>query len=126
MKQAPKATGTRGQLRPAGPGRGKKTSGTATDPPVSNTPTLADQGVDKKTANLARQLAALSDAERNTVAAGDKTLAAVIKRRLSPPLPALTARPSAVSGGAQGRKSEETPMKQGCQDDVGPINGRLR
>ena len=54
IKKMPKATGARGigKSESAGP------DGTRTQPP-----TLADQGVDKKTANVARKLAALSDTE---------------------------------------------------------------
>ncbi|MCC6123361.1 MAG: MerR family DNA-binding transcriptional regulator [Pirellulales bacterium] len=43
----PKAKGTRGQLKSAGPGRGK-TGSTKTEPPVSDVPTLADLGINKK------------------------------------------------------------------------------
>ena len=61
IEQAPKAKGARGQLR----GRGV-IGGSPVDPPIT-TPTLAEQGVDKKTANVARKLAALSDTELNAV-----------------------------------------------------------
>lgn len=45
-----KAKGTRGQLAGPGPGRGKigKTGGTIIAPPVSDTPTIAQTGIDKK------------------------------------------------------------------------------
>ena len=50
LDKLPKATGTRGQLTKAGPGRGKKgkTGGDTMEPPVSDAPTLAELGVDKK------------------------------------------------------------------------------
>ena len=76
IKQAPKAPSARG--RP-GPGRGKR--GSKVNPRLNSPPTLAEQGVDKKTANVARKLAALSDAERNAVAARDKTLAQVTREQ---------------------------------------------
>ena len=69
IERAPKATGTRGQLK----GR-TSSGGSRRDPPEETTPTLAEQGVDKKTVNLARKLAALTDTERNAVASRDKTL----------------------------------------------------
>ncbi|MGH8610202.1 MAG: hypothetical protein ACREX9_23180 [Gammaproteobacteria bacterium] len=51
MKKAPKNKGTRGQLK------GKTVSGgSKKDPPEESTPTLAEQGVDKKTADRARKL----------------------------------------------------------------------
>ena len=73
IKQAPKTKGTDRGGRP-------KIDGSRQVPSISP-PTLAEQGVDKKTANLARKLAALSDTERNAVAAGDQTLAAVSRER---------------------------------------------
>ena len=74
MKKAQKAKGSdRG-------GRRSKFDGSR-KVPSNSPPTLAEQGIDKKTANLARKLAALSDTERNAVAARDKTLAAVSRER---------------------------------------------
>lgn len=75
IKQAPKHPGAKGR----GPGRGK--GGSKVDPPFNAPPTLAEQGVDKKTANVARKLAALSDTERKAVAARDKTLAHVTREQ---------------------------------------------
>ena len=74
IKKAPKAKGTdRG-------GRRAKLDGSRKLP--SNSPaTLAEQGVDKKTANVARKLAALSDTEMAAVAARDKTLAKVTREQ---------------------------------------------
>jgi hypothetical protein len=53
-----KATGTRGQLRTAGPGRGKKgkTGGPELAPPVSEVPSLAEMDVDRKWAALAHRV----------------------------------------------------------------------
>ena len=76
MEQAPKATGTRGQLK----GRGV-IGGLHHNPPIKTFPTLAEQGVDKQTAHLARKLAALTDVERNAVKARDKTLAEVSRTK---------------------------------------------
>jgi len=72
MEQAPKATGTKGQLK----GRGVS-GGVRTTPPEKTFPTLEEQGVDKATAKVARKLAALTDSERNAIAARDKTLAEI-------------------------------------------------
>ena len=78
--QAPKAKGTRGQIKG---GRKGKPGGSPGHPPGSgvHVPTLAAQGVDKKTANVARKLAALSTTELNAVAARDKTLAQVTREQ---------------------------------------------
>jgi len=73
LKKAPKAKGTDRGGRP-------KIDGSRKVPSITP-PTLAEQGVNKKTANLARKLAALSDTERNAVAARDKTLAAVTREK---------------------------------------------
>jgi hypothetical protein len=54
LQVMPKATGTRGQKLPAGPGRGNKTGGAKAEPPVSVVPTYADLGLDKKTAAVAK------------------------------------------------------------------------
>ena len=66
-------------------GRGEKENpgGSPRHPPgsVVHVPTLAEQGVDKKTANLARKLSGLSGTERNAVAARDKTLAQVTREK---------------------------------------------
>ena len=73
IKESPKATGARGigkKPKSAGPGV------TRTQPP-----TLAEQGVNKKTANLARKIASLSDADRKAVAGRKKTLAAVSREK---------------------------------------------
>ena len=43
----------------------RPTGGTAVDPPEKTVATLKDLGIDKKTANVARRLAELSDAERH-------------------------------------------------------------
>jgi hypothetical protein len=59
-----KAKGTRGQLKSAGPGRGK-TGGTSVEPPVSG-PTLKELGVDKKTSHVAQQLSCDHAARRCT------------------------------------------------------------
>ena len=72
LKQTPKATG--GDRA----GRKSKLGGSRENPP-NMPPTLAEMGIDKKTANLARKLAALSDAERNAIASRDKTLADVTR-----------------------------------------------
>ena len=77
LPDVPKAIGTRGQLRSAGPGRGKKTGGIKLDPPVSSAATLKKLGISKRTANLARTLATLRPTELNAVLARDKTLAQV-------------------------------------------------
>ena len=64
MKQAPKNLGAQGR-------KGGRTRGSRKDPQVDAPPTLLEEGVDKKAANLARKLAALSDTERNAVPAWD-------------------------------------------------------
>src|SRR5947207_12691681 len=64
LTQMPRATGTRGQLRTAGPGRGKKTGGTKTEPPVSDAPTLAELGINKKRASIAKQLGDMTTQQR--------------------------------------------------------------
>lgn len=61
LKETEKATGTRGQRLSAGPGRGNKTGGAVLEPPVSVTPTLAEQGIDKKLSSRAQKLAAIPD-----------------------------------------------------------------
>jgi hypothetical protein len=56
-----KAKGTRGQLKSAGPGRGKKgkTGSAVLTPPVSVAPTLAELGVDRKEAAAAARYPSL-------------------------------------------------------------------
>lgn len=69
LAKLPKAKGTRGQLRNAGPGRGKKgkTGGSLLVPPVSDAPTLAQLGVDKKWAARARALSRIPAADRHRI-----------------------------------------------------------
>jgi hypothetical protein len=77
IKTGPKAEGTRGQLKgqiEKGPGGSRKVL-----PGPAVAPTLASQGVDKRTANTARKLAELEPAELNAVIARDKTLAKVTR-----------------------------------------------
>ena len=74
IAKAPKAPSARGR-------KGGGTRGSKKDPQVNTPPTLAEQGVDKKTANLARKLSGLSGTERNAVAARDKTLAQVTREK---------------------------------------------
>ena len=118
MAASEKAIGARGR----GPGRGKKGALVKTRL-LLGAPSLKQQGVSPSLANKARKMATLTGAEVTAVVSRDKTLAAVTKRRLSPPLLALTARPSAVSGGAQGRRSAETPMKVGSRRGGGSDKG---
>lgn len=94
IKEGPKAEGTRGQLTTAGPGRGK-TGGVKLSPPVSDVPTLKDQGVDKRTAKTARKLAALAPAELHAVIAREKTLAAVTREKKAVELEKRIALPDA-------------------------------
>lgn len=49
LAEIPKAIGTRGQIKSAGPGRGK-TGGVELAPPVSDAPTLKELGVERKRA----------------------------------------------------------------------------
>ena len=65
--------------RGAGPGRGKV--GIAADPTFNQPPTLEELGISKRTANLARTLAALRPTELNAITSGDKTLAAVTREK---------------------------------------------
>jgi hypothetical protein len=58
LQAAPKNKGTAGQLKGAGPGRGK-TGSTKKVPPVSGPPTLADLGIDRKDSSEAQALATL-------------------------------------------------------------------
>jgi hypothetical protein len=59
------AKGTRGQLKSAGPGRGKKgkTGRVTKTPPVSQEKSLSKQGIDKNLAKRARKTAAMSEAK---------------------------------------------------------------
>ena len=61
--------------------RGGGSKGSKREPLPDAPPTLAEMGVDKKTSSLAQRLAALSGTERNAVASGDKTLAAVQREK---------------------------------------------
>jgi len=63
LHEMPKATGAIG--RP-GPGRGKR--GADREPRFEQPPTLAELGVDKKTAAIAQQLAALAEPDRAAIA----------------------------------------------------------
>ncbi len=67
MELVLKAKGTRGQQLSPGPGRGKKgkTGGVSKTPPVSQVPTLAEQGVNKNLAKRARKAAALAPLRRH-------------------------------------------------------------
>jgi len=67
QRKTPKATGTRGQLAGPGPGRGK-TGSTKTEPPVSDTPTLAEKGLDKKRSARAQKLAEIGAEKANALA----------------------------------------------------------
>jgi N6-adenosine-specific RNA methylase IME4 len=92
LKAMPKATGTRGQLVNAGPGRGK-TGGTKLEPPVSLTPTFADLGIGKKAASVAQALADLPEDTREAIAKGEQTIAEARRvrrrqRQRAVPLPA--------------------------------------
>ena len=74
LEQTPKATGTRGTFK----GSRKGTSGgTPSEPPDQTVPTLAEMGIGKKTAHLARKLSALSDTDLAAVAERQKTLAQI-------------------------------------------------
>ena len=57
----PKAKGTQGQVLPAGPGRGKKgkTGGTKLDLPVSDAPTIAELGLNRKVLQRGAKLLAI-------------------------------------------------------------------
>ena len=78
IEQTPKAKGTRGAIK----GSRKGTSGgSPQNPPDQTVPTLAEMGIGKKTAHLARKLSALSDVERDAVASREKTLAEVMRTK---------------------------------------------
>jgi N6-adenosine-specific RNA methylase IME4 len=58
------AKGTRGQIK-RGPGRGhKKIGGAIIEPPISDAPTLAELGIDKKRAARAKRIRAIPKAKR--------------------------------------------------------------
>ncbi len=74
LKQTPKAKGTdRG-------GRSSKLDGSRVVP-SNSPPTLAEMGIDKKTSSLAQRLAGLLDAELDTIASREKTLAEVTRTK---------------------------------------------
>ena len=116
MQDAPKAASARGR-------GGGGTRGSKKHPQVNDPPTLAEQGIDKKTAHIARRLATLSDTELNAVAARDKTLSQVqrehtastradritlpdAKYRVVYADPAWKYRDTADGGGVQGKGTE--------------------
>lgn len=71
-----KATGTRGQLR------GRDSSGsTVKEQPEKSGPSLADLGIDRKTAAVAQQLADLPPATREAIAQRETKLTAVRRER---------------------------------------------
>lgn len=70
IEAAPKATGTRGQL-----------AGGSRKIPPAVAPSLADLGINKKIADIARVLAALSEADQEAIAARTKTVAAAKRER---------------------------------------------
>ena len=76
LKPMDKAKGTRGTAR----GR-IASGGIALAPPEDVVPTLEKLGVSKKVASVAQQLAALPAAQREAIAQGEKTLAAVRRER---------------------------------------------
>ena len=92
MDKLPKATGTRGQLKG---GRKGKPGGSPENPPGFGPETLEALGVDKKTANAARKLAALEPTELNAVVARDTTLAAVQREKKAVDLDTRLALPDA-------------------------------
>jgi len=65
LRETVKATGTRGKGRPNLGGSKmeppKKTGGTKSEPPVSDTPTLASLGIDKKLSSRSQKLAAMPE-----------------------------------------------------------------
>jgi hypothetical protein len=65
LAQMPKATGTRGQVQS---GMRGSTGSSASKPPVTSASTLADLGLDRKTAMVAQQLAALPVNTRDAIA----------------------------------------------------------
>lgn len=69
LQAMPKATGTRGQKLT------RVTGGAIAEPPVTGLPTYADLGLDKKTAAVAQQLAALDAPTRQAIACRELTLA---------------------------------------------------
>jgi len=70
LRDMPKATGTRGQLK------GDVVSGTRLAPPTKSVAdTYADLGLSKKTAAIAQQLAALPTVIRDAIAKQETTLA---------------------------------------------------
>ena len=79
MEKLPKAEGTRGQLK----GQTEKRPGGSRKILPGNTapPTLNELGIDKKTANAARKLAALQQTELNAIIAREKTFAKLIREK---------------------------------------------
>jgi hypothetical protein len=71
LARLPKATGTRGQLRTAGPGREKKgkTGVAILEAPVSDSPTLAHIGVEFKRSARAQKIAEIPLAKLDEIAA---------------------------------------------------------
>lgn len=64
LSEIPKAVGTRGQIKSAGPGRGNKTGGTALEPPVSDAPTLKELQISKRRSTRSRKLASIPEPKR--------------------------------------------------------------
>lgn len=86
----PKAKGSRGQAR------GRDISGgIVIAPPEKDTPSLDDLGVDKKTAAIARQLAALPPNLREAIAQRETTLAKVRRERKAEDVRRLVTLPDA-------------------------------
>ena len=107
MEATPRATGGK---RPKGShGEKGRISGSYSDP-LMKPATLAEQGVDKKTAHLARRLSALSDVDLNAVAARDKTLAAVTRETTARALDVRLALPDAKR--PRGRRSGSVSMRR--------------
>jgi N6-adenosine-specific RNA methylase IME4 len=87
----PKATGSRSQLR------GDVVGGTKLPPPTRSTATYRELGLDKRTAAIAQQLAALPTSLRDAIASRERGLtetlrderrATLRRERMAPPLPA--------------------------------------
>ncbi len=59
LKATERAKGTKSQIVGGSRGNAIITGSTKTEPPVNDTPTLSDLGINKKTSSLAQKLAAL-------------------------------------------------------------------
>lgn len=78
LASLPKATGTRGQLRKGG---GRASKAVVIIPPLCDAPSYAELGLDKATASIAQQLAALPMKTREAIAQRETTIAAVRRER---------------------------------------------